>query len=207
MIYLRKKKIMPNWCENSLSIAGKLDDLMEILNAMNVKFDENNHINDDFEILQTLYPTPQELLDTGASFRSPENEEKASQLENNIKKYGSKDWYDWRIKHWGTKWGESDLRIQQELHTNDRNISSIAFGFDTAWAPPIEAFTKICADYPKLVFSLYYEEPGMGFCGKNVWADGEMQEEEAADLVSDYFDESDLYDQYISKTSDVSENN
>ena len=80
----------------------------------------------------------------------------------------------------------------------------IAFNFETAWAPPVEAFNEITKRYPNILFCLYYEEPGMGFCGRNVWGSGEQQEEMQTDLVSKWFEEDWLYDQYI---TDVQQEN
>jgi hypothetical protein len=37
----------------------------------------------------------------------------------------------------------------------------------------------------------------MGFCGRNVWGSGELQEEMQEDLVSKWFEEDWLYGQYI----------
>jgi hypothetical protein len=42
----------------------------------------------------------------------------------------------------------------------------------------------------------------MGFCGTNVWANGECVESTESELVSRYFDESYLYDTYIEKNTD-----
>ena len=143
---------MPNWCMNVLRVKGeeaKVKDFAE-------KFEKDG--------ISAFYPTPKELENTTAPAES--NEPKKA--EENIKKYGYADWYDWRIAHWGTKWDVADLYVL------GRKEDETIFRFDTAWAPPLRAFEKIASMYPELRFELEYEEPGMGFFGKAVYEDGEL---------------------------------
>ena len=183
----RKKREMPNWCENNLSIYGEIEEMKKIMAV--IKIDD-----DTYSLLEKLYPTPDELkADNVKFFNETDNSEDEK---DRIKKFGYKNWYDWRIAKWGTKWTESDLQIGQE-YTEHIDHAVIAFNFNSAWSPPIEAFNKISEDYPNLVFCLYYEEPGMGFCGSNIWANGEEKESYQTELVSRYFDEEYLYEQYI----------
>ena len=176
---------MPNWCENNLSIYGKIEDMQKIMEIITIE-------DGQFSLLETLYPTPDELMMGNVPFVSNE------QMKENAKKYGFESWYDWRIAHWGCKLAESDLSIGQEFTIID-DYAMIAFNFETPWGPPIDAFHKISKDHPNILFALYYEEPGMGFCGNNVWANGECVEETEADLVSRFFDEEYLYGEYIGK--------
>jgi hypothetical protein len=63
-------------------------------------------------------------------------------------------WYDWRIRHWGTKWNSYDGHVQDE-----------GIGFNTAWGPP----TPVIAALSKLVqkpLRLTFDEPGNDFCGE-----------------------------------------
>lgn len=178
---------MPNWCENNLSIFGKIEDMEKLMEVITISEDE-------YELLEKLYPTPEELNVGNVSTISPDEQQLANQ-----EKYGYKSWYDWRIDKWGTKWNENDLSIGQEYTVQNDDWSVIAFNFNTAWAPPIEAFDKISVDYPNLLFCLYYEEPSMAFCGKNVWINGESIESSQAELVTRYFDEEYLYEVNINK--------
>ena len=183
---------MPNWCENHLSITGQEDDVKKILEIIETPVENGGEYN----IIENLYPTPEDL-NIG---HAPMNNLTDQQIANK-EKYGYTDWYQWRIDKWGTKWPDSDTRSESEpiIGTSPEGISTIAFGFETPWGPPIEAFHKISSDYPNLLFCLYYEEPGMGFCGKNVWANGEEVESEESELVSSYFDEDYLYEHYFEK--------
>jgi hypothetical protein len=79
-------------------------------------------------------------------------------------------WYDWNITNWGTKW---DI----EAGADRISPSHAHFGFNSAWAPPIDAFDKISKMFPKLSFELTYDEPGMCFEGDILWKKGERAKE------------------------------
>lgn len=175
---------MPNWCSNHLSIYGKKEEIDKFISVIKVAEDE-------YQLLEKLYPTPEELL------MGDDSENWDEKKLANKEKFGYQSWYDWRIDKWGTKWTESDLNIGQELTNYDSGNSVIAFNFESAWSPPVEAFDKISKDYPNLLFCLYYEECGMCFCGRNVWANGESIESSQAELIQDFFDEEYLYEEYI----------
>jgi hypothetical protein len=83
------------------------------------------------------------------------------------------DWYEWHIKHWGTKWDISEGNIDLE----DDGLAANCW-FNTAWGPPIAAYEAL----KELGFSIdaLYNECGMGFAG--TWVDGEE------DLAEDYYD-------------------
>jgi len=175
---------MPNWCENNLSIYGKKENMTKFMEVITIG-------NEEYSLLEKLYPTPEEL-NIGDVSMTPDEQQLS-----NFEKFGYKSWYDWRIAKWGTKWPESSLSIGQDYTEYADGHAVIAFNFETAWAPPTDAFEKIAEDYPNLLFCLYYEEPGMGFCGKNIWANGECQENYHSELVQNYFDEEYLYKEYI----------
>jgi hypothetical protein len=134
-------------------------------------------------LLQEFIPCPEELRDTVAQFGS-NDQEKA-----NFEKFGYASWYDWQIAHWGTKW---DIGADgQPAIDNDANTLSL--NFDSAWAPPTNAYEKL----KELGFTIlaYYYEPGMAFCGK--WDDGDddyyeysgMSSSEVAETIPDDLDE------------------
>ena len=175
---------MPNWCSNNLSIYGKIEDMKKLMEVITIGEDE-------YSLLEKLYPTPDELNIGDVSFSVDE------QQQANFEKFGYKSWYDWRIAKWGCKWPESDLHVGQDYTENKDGTAVIAFNFESPWCSPLEAFDKISMDYPSLLFCIYYEEPGMGFCGSAVWGDGERQQNSQAELIDRYFDEEYLFDSYI----------
>lgn len=75
--------------------------------------------------------------------------------------FPSGEWnYDFCVSNWGTKWdvgGRGDM-------CNRLDPNNASFGFDSAWAPPIAAYERMCAEGFEV--EAYYWEPGMAFCGK-----------------------------------------
>jgi Ferredoxin-like domain in Api92-like protein len=141
---------MPNWCNNGITLRHADPAMIERV----AKGREG--------LLMEFLPCPAELTDTMAgSFGDTEKQAllEAQEAEN-VKKYGYKNWYDWQIANWGTKW---DFALEN-FERPDANTVTAAF--DSAWAPPIEAYVKLCA-LGFIIEALYYE-PGMAFCGKFV---------------------------------------
>ena len=54
--------------------------------------------------------------------------------EEERKKYGSRNWYDWSLEHWGTKWDACEARISEDGKTVD---------FDTAWSVAEPVLAKL----------------------------------------------------------------
>ena len=71
-------------------------------------------------------------------------------------------WYDWCVQNWGTKW---DL-VEVIVDTHDAN--NITLTFQTAWAPPVEAYGTL--ESQGFVVEAYWYESGMMFCG--IYEDG-----------------------------------
>ena len=142
---------MPNWCNNNLTLEH--DDPQMIQRAYDAL--------ERGEFLQEFIPCPKELTETvsghcGDGYAQELNQFK---MELNLKYFGSKDWYDWNVSNWGTKWdvgeqGCSDIRPDgRMLHTY----------FDSAWSPPVNAYAKL-EELGFTVNAMYYEG-GMAFAG------------------------------------------
>ena len=131
---------MPNWCENSLYIrAEKKDDMKELKKLLDktLKFSKDN--NCATNLLSAIIPMPKELEKT----KSPSN---------------TPNWYDWCVNNWGTKW-------DVDCYSSEIEDDYMEFGFDSAWAPPVPWLEQVAMLFPKLHFSLKYDEPGAGFMG------------------------------------------
>ena len=88
-----------------------------------------------------------------------------------VKKYGAAGWYDWSCVHWGTKWDIWDGCVDEEIHGIPKSdVHTVDISFITAWSPPCEAYEKLWEREEITSISMYYEEPGAGFCGD--WEDG-----------------------------------
>lgn len=98
----------------------------------------------------------------------------------------NKDWYDWNISNWGTKW---DFGAESEHDRVVVDDGKVIVGFNTAWSPPIDFYAHL----RKLGYRVEasYFEPGMAFCGK--WIDGldayVDYGEDHNDIPSDLWDE------------------
>ncbi len=141
---------MPNWCNNSITLEHKDSAMVQrAYDALR-----------EGRFLQEFIPCPQALRDTVAGFKGEsEREAHEAQQRDNIEKHGYKDWYDWQVANWGTKWDVGgDDGLMQMLSPNTLQAS-----FESAWAPPVNAYEKLCA--MGFTIKAYYDEPGMCFCG------------------------------------------
>jgi len=154
---------MPNWCSNKLTVSGPkamLDKFIAEAKLVKPKTGE-----EPTELsLDKLFPTPSEadIKKTVLKFKDP-------LLAATMGK-STPDWYTWRVANWGTKWDVTAWVAKKE----DKKIQ---YEFDSAWSPPIDAFTHISENYPDLKFELKYREEGMGFKGRAVMQDGELVSE------------------------------
>lgn len=155
---------MPNWCENTLKIShkdpSKLDEFV-------IAWNEGN-------LLGTLIPCPKELRDTmSGSMGVSEDKHKQYakemhefQMQLNQKYFGYRDWYDWCVANWGTKWdiGYDSARDNKAYITEVNGSEFVMVSFDSAWSPPLAAYEKLVEMGYQI--HAYYYEPGMMFCGR-----------------------------------------
>jgi hypothetical protein len=149
---------MPNWCENILTVKGGANDIAR-LKALAKPQDE--YAQSDLS-LASLYPIPEGIYEGELG---PEE----------LIKYGAHNWYRWCREHWGTKW---DIQARLIEETPD----FLAYRFESAWSPPVSWLKKVAADFPSLRFVLQYDEPGMGFAGVAIAAQGNL----IVDACTDY---------------------
>ena len=69
----------------------------------------------------------------------------------NTQRYGYKDWYDWSIANWGTKWNASETQIF------DKGIQ-----FNTAWSCPVSVLKELSKHIP-IVVSFSDEDTGTNY--------------------------------------------
>jgi len=167
---------MPNWCNNNLRITGDEKLIVEFAKVVIVQ-------DEDAETSLRIvnhYPCPKELSETVSGWAGDTDvqAEREKQYESNLEKYGYKDWYDWSLANWGTKWGDCETQLVHHFPTE------ILYAFDTAWGPPIELIEKLSAKYPTLTFTIVYEELGMGFMGVQQMLDSQLLLEYSIDVDS-----------------------
>lgn len=137
---------MPNWCNNTLSIQGPTDTLKPLWEEAN---------REGSGLLNAMKPMPAELEGT----TSPAPKEGTPQPLVD----GFNNWYDWRVQNWGTKWDVDTEGL--EFTDNGDGTASIVGWFDSAWAPPIEAYNTFLDDMDNCTLESFYEEGGMDFAG------------------------------------------
>lgn len=137
---------MPNWCNNTLSIQGPTETLKTLWEEAN---------QEGSGLLQAMKPMPAALEGTTAP--TPKEGEPQPLID------GATDWYQWRVNNWGTKWDVDTEGL--EFTDNGDGTASIVGWFDSAWAPPIEAYNTFLDDMSNCTLESFYEEGGMDFAG------------------------------------------
>lgn len=160
---------MPNWCNNTLTISHKDLAMMKRV----VKGFNQNRLLDEF------IPIPLELKEGAMNIeelRKIRNWEYKKELDQvreelNKKYFGFKDWYDFSVANWGTKWDIGRGDGYKTMLMKDIKNKSITLGFDSAWSPPIGAYEKL-VEMGFSIRAMYYEG-GCAFCG--IWEDGQEE--------------------------------
>lgn len=101
----------------------------------------------------------------------------ARQAKANLETFGFKDWYDWRIANWGTKWN-----VERDVDIDNLSDDNITLSFGTAWSPPIPVIAALCEQYPEVSATLRYIETGCWFAGTVEGVNGEIEDYPADDV-------------------------
>ena len=144
---------MPNWCSNHITVRGT--DPAEIQRLAQA-FAEG-------KFCDAVIPTPADLTDTVSGFLGSGDEQKELERKTaeNLEKHGYSNWYDYQVAKWGTKWDVSCDSV--EIDEDGLGFNGM---FDSAWSPPIGVAEELVNQGYEV--TLYYYEPGMGYCGKFV---------------------------------------
>ena len=173
---------MPNWCNNTLEITHEDKAMLE---RARIAFA-------DARLCEEFAPVPKSLhIVAGRVGDDTDQAQKdlEAQEETNLKEHGYRNWYDYCVNEWGTKWDVGGDGYEAQDIPN-----GLIMSFDSAWAPPINFYEKLC-DLGFSVRATYYE-PGMGFCG--IWEDSNddyydisgMSADEVEELLPEFLDES-----------------
>jgi hypothetical protein len=76
---------------------------------------------------------------------------------------GFKDWYLWKVEHWGTKCGP----IKGEIVSieQDKGVINLELTMDTAWYSPEPIFEKLASIFPQIRFWIVCFDEGWNFAG------------------------------------------
>jgi hypothetical protein len=145
---------MPNWCNNTLTLEHENPAMVARAKAAFL----NGRLLDEF------IPVPTDLKIVAGCVGDPVEQAKlVEQTELNRVTHGYGNWYDYCVNEWGTKWDVGgDDGVLNDIE------GGIIVSFDSAWAPPTNAYEKLLEQGFKIL-AMYYE-PGMAFAG--VWEDG-----------------------------------
>ena len=161
---------MPNWCNNNISITGP-NSVIDKIEKITKEEDNKNGL------LQFFNPMPKELEGTTSPSSSADKPQPMID--------GFDCWYDWRVENWGTKWEVCEFYgVDRQYHSeNNEGESTITFGFDSAWAPPINAYEQFLRDNSDCSLKAWYYEGGCDFMGE--WDNGQDDCYQPSDYKSD----------------------
>jgi hypothetical protein len=150
---------MPNWCNNTVEITHKDPAMLERVRSA---FKEGTLLNE-------FIPVPKDLQITAGFLGNTDEQKKLEEQEQaNLANHGYKNWYDYCVNEWGTKWDIGGDGCEA-LDRGTQYGPGLILNFDSAWSPPIGAYEKLC----DLGFDIraYYYEGGMNFAG--IWDNGD----------------------------------
>ena len=174
---------MPNWCNNYITISGSkekmkpLYDYFESSQSEHEKFVEKRAVihkenPEAWKTIDEICPPPKENLVMN-TLVPHDDEYKAIEASGEYL-------LSPQVEFYGTKW-DFDF---DEANVNEIGKERITFGPQTAWSPPSQFCQKLAIKYGVQVM-VEYDEPGIGFIGKEVYyADGNSEEE----LYEDYLE-------------------
>lgn len=147
-------RLTPSAANNKFDFNGiiKMPDELNITSGSNVSLaliawggKEPNGVFSSFESYQKMpwwedrYPgidTPEKLL-AHLKEHDRKSYDEGKQAFDNLEKYGYKDWYDWSIAYWGTKWNAYDVEYL------DGDDTRLHFRITTAWSWPQPIFDEL----------------------------------------------------------------
>ena len=180
---------MPNWVSNNVVVTAEskaeLDAFLEKAKGEQSKVRSEG--NEKFHFGGFIHPSDEEL----PYYKGEIEEEKpegwdelssAEQLAHKLK-FEGRDWYDWNVRNWGTKWDACDVVVDE----SQLNVGVLAYHFSTAWSPAEGAYQRMVEQHPTLAFSFHCEEEqGWGVEYDSV--SGELVETNSWDIPDSHAD-------------------
>lgn len=146
---------MPNHVTNVLTLKGSKDEILGCLQAIMVNHTEEAIKKADIEPYEGIG-----TIDFNKIIPMPEEVYNGRLGPDERKMYGSNNWYDWSVEHWGTKWNSYNYynhEIMSVAELEDGN--DYVMGFETAWSQPEPVITKLSEMFPELTINhLYFDE-------------------------------------------------
>jgi hypothetical protein len=136
---------MPNHCYTNLFVIGLADDVQQFQDA----------IEPHKAFIPALIPFPENL----------QGKEIIGNNGVSIGRAYSDSGYQWCLDNWGCKWGDVDTEIDGPMDVTPDGTAQLSVRFWTAWGPAIEGLSAISAMFPRLEFSISYEDECGNFYG------------------------------------------
>lgn len=179
---------MPNWCANSLKLVATTAESEKKLAEIVQELARAHEANESASIFNLIKPIPEALHITSGWLGKDTPEQAALELAQaaNLKTYGYKDWYDFCIAEWGTKW---DARTSDNDEPYIIEGNAVTIFFDTAWAPPMQIYYAL--EDMGFEVEACYVESGVGYLGH--YTNGVDTCKEMEEVRPDVDDEDDDY--------------
>lgn len=148
---------MPNYVRNIVRFKGSQERIDELLEAVKLdnKQDDNSYAGKGTIDFRKVVPIPDYV------YQGPLGDEEK-------RLYGNRNWYDWNMKHWGTKWN-----AYNPLEPVDNEIR-----FETAWNAPMKVIEELSFMFNDLEITIDYADEDIGFnCGRTTFKNGEKTRE------------------------------
>ena len=164
---------MPNWCHNSMTITGSVDEIVRFKQTCLLAHKDGPTL--DFEAIKPMpgifYDDPGQIL-----FPDPDAPKNREQVETQkafeaqaLEATGSAHAGDWACEHWGTR-GNAYF-----FHVCCDEPGRYKCHFDTRWTPPLYIWEKLGEMFPALDFSVSGCEPLTDFALRGTIKDGKLE--------------------------------
>ena len=164
---------MPNWCHNSMTITGSVDEIARFKQTCLLAHKDGPTL--DFEAIKPMpgifYDDPGQIL-----FPDPDAPKNREQVETQkafeaqaLEATGAAHAYDWACAHWGTP------GIASFFHAWRDEPGRYECDFDTRWTPPLYIWEKLGEMFPALDFSVSAYEPLADFALRGTIKDGKLE--------------------------------
>lgn len=167
---------MPNWCENRITIRPKGQEEVDRFLQECCSKNEKGRYEIDFD---KIIPEPRRIEDCPADCIA--NDKTPIQKDEDRPWF---NWYDWRVKFWGTKWNADTISI-------DVSDNWIAIAFNTPWEPPMPIIKRLMEMFPESFREAVFLEEGFQYIGKATKSEGvkfyEFPLENMTEEVEDIF--------------------
>jgi len=187
---------MPNWCANSLKLTATTADSEKKLAEIVQELARAKEARDNANFFAIIKPIPEALHITAGflGHGTPEQQALIEAENKNLKEYGYKNWYDFCVQEWGSKW---DAKTCDEAEPYEVYGNQVTIFFDTAWSPPMGIYYAL-EDMGFKVEATYVEQ-GMGYIG--YYTDGVDTCDKMEQFHEDDQDDEDFFDGLYEKIS------